>query len=142
MIKKSSTPNLLIVGSVAFDSIETPFGKVNKTLGGSGSYFSLAASLFCRLSLVGAVGKDFTDKYRGVLSGKNIDLTGLEQVSGQTFAWGGKYSFDLNNRTTLFTELGVFEQFKPKLSAAHKQSPYIFLGNIHPSLQLEVLAQI
>ena len=134
--------SLLIVGSVAFDSIQTPFGKINKALGGSGSYFSLAASQFTRPSLVGAVGKDFTNKYRKVLSEKNIDLSGLEQAAGKTFSWGGKYSFDLNNRTTLFTELGVFENFRPKLSEQHKQAEFVFLGNIHPALQLEVLGQI
>ena len=134
--------NLLIVGSVAFDSIETPFGKVNKALGGSASYFSLAAGFFAQPSVVGAVGKDFPDSYRSILLKKDIDLSGLEQAAGKTFAWGGKYSFDLNNRQTLFTKLGVFEQFKPKLSAVHRQSPYVFLGNIHPSLQLEVLSQI
>ena len=133
---------LLIVGSVAFDSIETPFGKVDKALGGSASYFSLASSYFTRPALVGAVGNDFSDKYRAPLKKHNIDLSGLEEVSGQTFAWGGKYSFDLNNRDTLFTKLGVFEQFKPKLSEKHKQSDYVFLGNIHPALQLEVLSQI
>ncbi|MDR3642392.1 MAG: PfkB family carbohydrate kinase [Candidatus Doudnabacteria bacterium] len=142
MKNKSSSSNLLVVGSVAFDSIETPFGKVNKALGGSASYFSLAASFFARPSLVGAVGNDLTDKYRTPLQKHNIDLSGMEQVDGKTFAWGGKYSFDLNNRTTLFTKLGVFKQFKPKLSQAHKSSDYVFLGNIHPALQLEVLAQI
>ncbi len=134
--------SLLIVGSVAFDSIETPFGKIKKALGGSASYFSLAASFFARPSVVGVVGKDFADIYRQPLKKKNIDLSGLEQTAGKTFAWGGKYSFDLNNRETLFTHLNVFENFKPKLSAGHKNASYIFLGNIHPALQLEVLSQI
>jgi sugar/nucleoside kinase (ribokinase family) len=133
--------SLLIVGSVAFDSIQTPFGKINKTLGGSGSYFSLASSKFCNTNLVGVVGQDFTEAYRQVLKKQNIDLSGLEQIKGKTFAWGGKYNFDLNSRETLFTHLNVFENFKPKLSASHKTSTYIFLGNIHPALQLEVLSQ-
>lgn len=134
--------SLLIVGSVAFDSIQTPFGKINKALGGSASYFSLAASFFVRPSLVGVVGKDFANDYRRVLTGKKIDLSGLEVAPGKTFSWGGKYSFDLNSRETLFTRLNVFENFKPKLSSAHKNSRYVFLGNIHPNLQLDVLRQI
>jgi sugar/nucleoside kinase (ribokinase family) len=154
MVKKSAslqlppTPSLkkrgrlLIVGSVAFDSIETPFGKVRKTLGGSASYFSLAASFFTKPSVVAVVGTDFTDKYKKVLAKKKIDLSGLETAKGKSFHWGGKYSFDLNNRDTLFTHLNVFENFKPKLSEAHKKSSHIFLGNIHPALQMEVLRQI
>jgi sugar/nucleoside kinase (ribokinase family) len=154
MMKKSSnlyhplTPsynkrgNLLIVGSVAFDSIETPFGKIKKTLGGSAGYFSLAASFFARPSVVAVVGKDFTAVHGLVLKKKNIDISGLEQKAGKTFSWGGKYSFDLNNRETLFTHLNVFESFKPKLSADHKTAKYVFLGNIHPTLQLDVLSQV
>jgi sugar/nucleoside kinase (ribokinase family) len=134
--------SLLIVGSVAFDSIKTPFGKINKTLGGSASYFSLAAGFFARPSVVAVVGNDFSDVYRQALKNKNIDLSGLEQTSGKTFSWGGKYSFDLNNRETVFTRLNVFENFKPKLSTHHKRASYVFLGNIHPKLQLEVLSQI
>jgi len=130
------------VGSVAFDSIETPFGKVKKTLGGSAGYFSLAASFFARPSVVAVVGKDFADKYRDILKKKNIDLSGLQTTKGKTFSWGGKYSFDLNNRETLFTHLNVFENFKPKLSADHKTAEYVFLGNIHPALQLDVLSQV
>jgi sugar/nucleoside kinase (ribokinase family) len=142
MIKKPVSSGLLIVGSVAFDSIKTPFGKVNKALGGSASYFSLAASFFTRPSVVAVVGKDFSDKYRGILNKKNIDLSGLQTAKGKSFHWGGKYNFDLNNRETLFTHLNVFENFSPKLSAAHKNIGNLFLGNIHPALQLEVLAQM
>lgn len=133
---------LLIVGSVAFDSIETPFGKVNKTLGGSASYFSLAASFFNRPGVVAVVGKDFKDADRKILEREKVDLSGLEQADGKTFAWGGKYSFDLNSRQTLFTHLNVFENFKPKLSAAHRLASHVFLGNIHPDLQLNVLRQM
>jgi len=127
---------------VAFDSIQTPFGKINKTLGGSASYFSLAASFFTKPSVVAVVGDDFTDKYRQILEKKKVDLSGLQTAKGKSFHWGGKYSFDLNNRDTLFTHLNVFEHFKPKLSARHKSASHVFLGNIHPKLQLGVLSQI
>lgn len=132
--------NLLIVGSVAFDSIETPFGKVNKTLGGSASYFSLAASYFAKPSIVAVVGRDFNefDPFKK----RQIDLSGLQKRAGKTFFWAGKYHFDLNSRDTLKTRLGVFENFKPKLSPKDKNSQYVFLGNIHPKLQLNVLSQI
>lgn len=133
---------LLIVGSVAFDSIKTPFGKVNKALGGSASYFSLAASNFTKPSLVAVVGDDFTNKNRLTLKNKGVDISGLQKAKGKTFAWGGRYSFDLNTRETLFTHLNVFESFNPVLSAAHKKTPYAFLGNIHPLLQQKVLRQI
>jgi sugar/nucleoside kinase (ribokinase family) len=142
MEKQSSSSGLLIVGSVAFDSIETPFGKVNKTLGGSASYFSLAASFFARPSVVAVVGDDFTGRERKILESKKNDLSGLETAKGKSFHWGGKYSFDLNNRKTLFTHLNVFENFRPKLLPHHKTASYVFLGNIHPKLQLEVLSQI
>jgi sugar/nucleoside kinase (ribokinase family) len=134
--------SLLIVGSVAYDSIETPFGKVNKTLGGSASFFSLAASFFARPSIVAVVGEDFSAADKNILKNKKIDLSGLETAKGKTFHWGGKYSFDLNSRETLFTHLNVFENFNPKLSPAHQNSSFVFLGNIHPMLQLKVLSQV
>ncbi len=134
--------SLLTIGSVAYDSIKTPFGSADKALGGSASYFSLSASYFSRPSIVAVVGEDFKPEDEKILAEKNIDLTGLQKTAGKTFAWGGQYSFDMNSRTTLFTELGVFENFKPELTEDHKKSEYIFLGNIHPSLQLEVLSQI
>ncbi len=132
----------MVVGSVAFDNIQTPFGKISKTLGGSASYFSLAASFFTKPYVVAVVGNDFTYKYKEILKKKKIDLSGLETTKGQSFHWGGKYSFDLNNRDTLFTHLNVFEHFKPKLLEHHKTASYVFLGNIHPELQLDVLSQI
>jgi len=92
--------------------------------------------------VVAVMGNDFSDDYRAILSKKNVDLTGLEQTKGKTFSWGGKYSFDLNNRETLFTKLGVFEKFQPKLLEKQKSAQYVFLGNIHPKLQLDVLLQI
>lgn len=133
---------LLIIGSVAFDTIDTPFGKVDEALGGSASYFSLAASFFDRPSIVAVVGNDFSDADRNILKKKKIDLSGLEQISGKSFRWGGKYNFDMNSRDTLFTHLNVFEKFDPKLKPHHKKISHIFLGNIHPALQLKVLLQM
>jgi hypothetical protein len=127
--------SLLVVGSVAFDGIETPFGKVEKTLGGAASYFSLAASYFAPVRLVGIVGDDFTQKDAAVFKGRKIDLAGLERAPGKTFFWAGKYSQNMNERTTLVTELNVFGNFKPVLPSAYLDSQYIFLGNIDPTLQ-------
>jgi sugar/nucleoside kinase (ribokinase family) len=134
--------SILVVGSVAFDSVETPFGKADKVLGGSASFFSVAASFFVPVSLVGVVGSDFGEKERAAFAGRDIDLSGLEQAEGLTFHWGGKYSFDLNSRDTLFTDLNVFESFKPKIPAAYRQSKQVFLGNIDPELQRGVLDQV
>jgi sugar/nucleoside kinase (ribokinase family) len=134
--------SILVVGSVAFDSVETPFGKAEKVLGGSASFFSVAASFFVPVSLVGVVGSDFGEKERAAFAGRDIDLAGLEQADGLTFHWGGKYSFDLNSRDTLFTDLNVFESFKPKIPAAYRQSKQVFLGNIDPELQRDVLDQV
>jgi len=133
---------LLIIGSIAFDDIETPFGKVRHTLGGSATYISLSASFFAKPSVVAVVGSDFHLHHRKIFESKKIDLSGLKKTKGKTFTWGGKYGFDVNNRTTIFTRLNVFKNFKPKLTSLHKNCPYVFLGNIHPSLQLEVLKQI
>jgi sugar/nucleoside kinase (ribokinase family) len=134
--------SILVVGSVAFDSVETPFGKAEKVLGGSASFFSVAASFFVPVSLVGVVGTDFGEKERAAFAGRDIDLAGLEQAEGLTFHWGGKYSFDLNARDTLFTDLNVFQSFKPKIPAAYRQSKHVFLGNIDPELQRDVLDQV
>lgn len=142
MENNESSGKLLVVGSVAFDSVETPFGKGEDLLGGSATYFSLAASNFTSPSVVAVVGEDFGDDHSQVLRMRNIDVSGIEQAKGKSFRWGGKYHFDLNSRDTLFTELNVFESFKPKLSAGHKNADYVFLGNIHPALQKEVLNQI
>jgi sugar/nucleoside kinase (ribokinase family) len=134
--------SILVVGSVAFDSVETPFGKAEKVLGGSASFFSVAASFFVPVNLVGVVGNDFGDKERAAFAGRDIDLAGLEQADGLTFHWGGKYSFDLNSRDTLFTDLNVFQSFQPKIPAAYRQSKQVFLGNIDPELQRGVLDQV
>jgi sugar/nucleoside kinase (ribokinase family) len=132
--------DLLIVGSVAFDTITTPFGKEDNALGGSATYFSLAARFFAKPGIVAVVGEDF-NKHQ-IFKNNTIDVEGLETAPGKSFRWGGEYSFDLNNRTTLFTELNVFEKFDPKLPESYKTSEYIFLGNIHPSLQQKVLKQV
>jgi sugar/nucleoside kinase (ribokinase family) len=134
--------SLLVVGSVAFDAIETPFGKVDRTLGGAASYFALAASQFTPVRVVAIVGDDFTAKDEAVFRGRRIDLTGVEHVAGKTFFWAGRYSQNLNERTTLATELNVFANFRPTLPPAYCDSSYIFLGNIDPTLQRSVLQQV
>jgi len=134
--------SLLVVGSVAFDAIETPFGKVDRTLGGAASYFALAASHFVPVRLVGIVGEDFTEKDEAVFRGRKIDLTGLEHVPGKSFFWSGRYSQNMNERTTLATELNVFASFRPRLPEGYLDSQYIFLGNIDPTLQRSVLKQV
>ena len=134
--------SLLVVGSIGLDTLETPFGRADDVLGGSASYFALAASLYTSVQLVAVVGDDFPKQYVALFEGKGIDLAGLERAAGPTFRWGGRYQYDLNARDTLFTELGVFADFHPKLPADYARSEYVFLANIHPSLQLEVLGQV
>jgi sugar/nucleoside kinase (ribokinase family) len=134
--------SLLVVGSVAFDGIETPHGKRERTLGGAASYFALAASQFAPVGLVAIVGEDFTEKDAAVFRGRKIDLAGLERAPGKTFFWAGRYSQNMNERTTLVTELNVFGNFNPTLPASYTDSEFIFLGNIDPSLQLSVLKQV
>lgn len=134
--------SLLVVGSVAFDGIETPFGKVERTLGGAASYFALAASHFAPVRLVGIVGEDFTEKDRAIFHGRGIDLSGLEHAPGKTFFWAGRYSQNMNERTTLVTELNVFANFRPTLPDSYGDSAFIFLANIDPTLQRSVLHQV
>ena len=136
--------SLLVVGSVAFDGIETPFGEVERTLGGAASYFALAASHFTPVRVVGIVGDDFTDKDKAVLRGRGgrIDLEGLEHAPGKSFFWAGRYNQNMNERTTLTTELNVFADFQPKLPKSYLDTSFIFLGNIQPTLQLSVLKQV
>ena len=134
--------SLLVVGSVAFDAIETPHGKVDRTLGGAASYFALAASHFTAVRVVAIVGEDFTDNDRAVFRGRRIDLAGLEQVPGKSFFWAGRYSQNMNERTTLATDLNVFADFQPSLPDTYRDSSHIFLGNIDPKLQLSVLKQV
>jgi sugar/nucleoside kinase (ribokinase family) len=134
--------SLLVVGSVAFDGIETPHGRVDRTLGGAASYFALAASHFTPVRLVGIVGEDFTAKDEAVFRGRRIDLKGLEHAPGKTFFWAGRYSQNMNERTTLVTELNVFASFNPTLPAEYRDSSAIFLANIDPTLQRSVLKQV
>lgn len=134
--------SLLVVGSVALDSIETPFGSVDDALGGSGTFFSAAASLYCGVQLVGVVGSDFPLRALSFLEQRGVDLTGLEQREGESFRWSGVYSYDLNSRETLETRLGVFAEFQPKIPDAFRDARWIFLGNIDPVLQLDVLEQV
>ena len=136
--------SLLVVGSVALDSVETPFDKVEDALGGSATYISLAASYFSSpVELVGVVGDDFPKQYTEMLERHNVDLEGLQIIEGEkTFRWGGKYHYDLNVRDTLFTDLNAFENFNPVLPERYKKSRYICLGNIDPILQMRVLEQV
>ncbi|HJS57759.1 MAG TPA: PfkB family carbohydrate kinase [Vicinamibacteria bacterium] len=133
---------ILVVGSVAYDTVETPFGRAEKVLGGSATFFAMAATFFAPVSLVGVVGDDFGDEQMEVLRKHGIDLQGLERSAGKTFHWQGKYSYDLNARDTICTDLNVFEFFKPKIPAAYRRCEHVFLGNIDPVLQREVLDQV
>ncbi|MHB1399405.1 MAG: PfkB family carbohydrate kinase [Trichloromonadaceae bacterium] len=134
--------SLLVVGSVAFDSVATPFGQVDEVLGGSGTYFSTAASFFTEVRLVAVVGEDFPAQHRSFLESRKIDLAGLQTAPGATFRWKGKYGFDLNEAQTLETHLNVFSTFKPELPEAYRESDFVFLANIDPELQLDVLKQV
>jgi sugar/nucleoside kinase (ribokinase family) len=134
--------SLLVVGSVAFDAIETPLGKVDRTLGGAASYFALAASHFTPVRIVAVVGDDFTKKEERVFHGRRIDLEGLEHATGKSFFWSGRYSQNMNERTTLATELNVFANFRPALPDSYRNSQFVFLGNIDPTLQRSVLQQM
>lgn len=133
--------SVTVVGSVALDTVETPSGRNENGLGGAATFFSLAAANYTDIHLVGVVGTDFPAEHVELLRGKGINLDGLEQQDGKTFRWSGKYHEDINLRDTLDTQLNVFENFHPKLPDAAKQNKYLFLGNIHPALQLEVLRQ-
>jgi len=130
------------VGSVAFDALESPYGKVDRTLGGAATYFAVAASFFTPVSLVGIVGEDFTPEDEKIFRGRNIDTDGLERAEGKTFFWAGRYSQNLNERVTLATELNVFAEFKPRLPQQYRTSKYVFLANIAPDLQRDVLHQV
>jgi sugar/nucleoside kinase (ribokinase family) len=134
--------NLLVVGSVALDSISTPFGETEDALGGSAVYFSIAASLLTGVRVVGVVGDDYPMPLLRKIGSRGIDLSGVERAPGESFRWKGKYAFDLASRETLETRLGVFADFRPKIPANFSESPFVFLGNIHPDLQLAVLAQM
>jgi sugar/nucleoside kinase (ribokinase family) len=133
---------LVVVGSIALDTLETPFGKAEDALGGSATYFSLSARLFSPVGMVGVVGSDFPAAHVEMLKAHGVDTTGLVAEQGKTFRWSGRYDFDLNTAHTLDTQLNVFAGFHPRLPEQYRQAEYLFLGNIHPALQLDVLAQI
>lgn len=135
---------LLIVGTVAFDAIETPFGKTDKILGGAATFIGLSASFFnVKSAIVSVVGEDFPQEYLDLLSDRDIDISGIEIVKGgKTFFWSGRYHNDLNSRDTLVTELNVLADFQPKVPAEYKDSDVVMLGNLHPMVQISVLDQM
>lgn len=132
----------LIVGSMAFDDLEMPSGTYNDVLGGAATYCSITASLLTSVRLVGVVGNDFPAPVLDDLTKRGVDIAGVERADGKTFRWRGRYSHDLASRTTLDTQLNVFADFRPKIPAQFRTTPFVLLGNIHPALQLEVLAQV
>lgn len=134
--------SLLVVGSVAYDALESPYGKVERTLGGAATYFSIAASFFTHVNLVAIVGEDFPAKDEAIFHKRSIDIEGLERAPGKCFFWAGRYSENLNERVTLATELNVFADFKPRLPEKYRHSKYVFLANIAPGLQRDVLKQV
>jgi sugar/nucleoside kinase (ribokinase family) len=134
--------SVVVVGSVAYDGVETPHGRVDRMLGGACTYIALASSYFAKTKIVAVVGDDFAKEDEKLLADHGIDLEGLERVPGKTFFWAGKYSDDMNDRTTLRTDLNVFADFKPKLPASYRESPYLVLGNIQPALQRSVREQM
>src|SRR5215213_7432009 len=134
--------SILVVGSVAFDALQTPFGKIDRCIGGSATYFSVAASFFTPVDIVAVIGDDFTEEDASVFKGRNINLDGLQRVPGQkTFFWSGEYGFDLNVAKTRDTQLNVFADFKPNLTEKQRNTDVLFLANIQPELQLDVLHQ-
>src|ERR1043165_7679724 len=135
--------SVLVVGSVALDSVETPFGKADNVLGGSGNFFAASASHLAPVQLVGVIGSDYPiDKLERAFASRPIDLAGLERADGTSFRWRGRYRHDLNMAETLETHLGVFSNFSPKIPAQFRDAPFVFLGNIDPRLQLDVLTQV
>ncbi len=134
--------SLLVVGSVAFDAVESPYGKVERMVGGAATYFAVAASFFTHVNIVAIVGDDFMEKDEAIFRGRHIDTEGLERAAGKTFFWAGRYSENLNERVTLATELNVFAEFKPRLPEKYRGSKYVFLANIAPNLQRSVLHQV
>ncbi|MCU0664551.1 MAG: PfkB family carbohydrate kinase [Myxococcota bacterium] len=136
------TNRLLVVGSVALDDLTTHAGQRTEVLGGAATYIAIAASRFCAVDLVAVVGSDFPERHVLLLEQHKIDLSGLEHAAGRTFRWAGQYAEDFSSRTTLSTELGVFEHFDPKLPPTYRSSRFVLLGNIHPGLQLKVLDQL
>jgi len=141
-VSRPAPGEILVVGSVALDTVRTPFGEAVEALGGSASYFAVSASHFAPVRIVAVVGEDFPDPHRRLFESRGIDLSGLETAEGRTFRWRGEYSAELGHAHTLETQLNVFSTFHPKLDARHRACPFVFLANIDPDLQLEVLAQV
>lgn len=140
--EKKSGQDLLVVGTVAIDSVKTPFGVADSVLGGSATYFSVSASYFTGVKLVAVIGSDFPDEYMKVFAKHNIDARGLIRMDGKTFRWKGSYGYDLNVANTLETHLNVLTQFNPELSEEQKNAKFVFLGNIDPDLQIKVIKQL
>ena len=134
--------SLLVVGSVAYDALESPYGKVERTLGGAATYFAVAASFFTHVNLVAVVGDDFHAKDEAILRKRNIDIEGMERTAGKCFFWSGRYTENLNDRVTLATDLNVFADFKPRLPEKYRKASHVFLANIAPDLQRDVLQQV
>lgn len=134
--------SIVVVGTVAFDSIETPRGSAERVLGGSAAYFAMAARFFFPVQLVGVIGEDFPPDYLEILSQRGVELTGLQRSDGKTFSWRGRYHEDLNVRDTVDLQLNVLSNFRPQLPESYRDAPYVFLGNIDPSMQIEVLNQL
>jgi sugar/nucleoside kinase (ribokinase family) len=134
--------SLLVVGTVALDTVKTPFGEASEVLGGSATYFATAASYFTKVRLVAVVGRDFPEEHLRFLESKQIDLSGLQTLDGKTFRWRGEYGFQLNEAHTLETQLNVLESFRPDLPPSYRDAEMVFLGNIDPRLQQEVLRQV
>ena len=130
--------SILVVGSVAFDTIATPSGRVNDILGGAATYFALAASYFTEVRMVAVVGEDFTSEHEAVLKKRGVDTRGIERTQGKTFRWGGQYLDNLNEAKTEFTELNVFEKFQPRIPKEYSDTQFLFLANIQPTLQTAV----
>ena len=134
--------SILVVGSVALDSVETPFGRAERVLGGSANYFAAAASLFASVQVVGVVGDDYPMEKLDFLRERGVDLSGIEHRPGESFFWEGRYHHDLTSRDTLDTRLGVFADFSPHIPEVFRAARFVFLGNIAPELQLDVLRQV
>lgn len=135
-------PPVLCVGTVGLDTVETPFGRAEDSLGGSAAYFTAAASLHTQTLLVSVVGEDFPEAHRDFLAGCQADLNGLQMLPGRCFRWSGRYHFDMNQRDTLDTQLNVLAEFQPRLPESFRDAEYVFLANVDPRLQLEVLEQV
>src|SRR5260370_2415708 len=131
--------SLLVVGAVVVEAKERQYGKVDRALGGAATYFAVAASFFTHVNLVGIVGDDFTEVDAQIFHGRTIDIDGLERANGKTFFWAGRYSQNLNERITLATDLNVFAEFKPRLPEKYRSSKFVFLANIAPALQRDLL---